>query len=671
VNRYGIYPSVERAAFERADADIEAVVEELLGPASGGALTPALVELEGRTGLVEDLASRLSRPRDDVEPALEQALERRRPEGELVLTGAEVVALLLREAGVRRVFAYAGTSELALCDRIARTPGVELVNGRGDKESAFMAGGASLLTAGAGAAVIHAARGLTNAAGAVADLRRNEVATTLIVGLPSTGSAPYLPPHGEHGLLRGIGSFAKAWHEVGAPPEDDADRRSAAVEFVRVVREALDVAKARPFGPTLVGIPQDVAETAWIPWSALERREPARAAAVSEAGEVAAALAEAERPLLFVDDYFLRYPDARRRLRALGVLTAAPILQLRYTRGAMLFERLSAADVPSFVGWYDRGNPQHARLMLETDLLITLEDRNLYPRVVGELPRCRKVAITSDASKARKNGYLGDDDVLAVGDVGAIIDEVVAALRGGAEHEPWAEPAPDGDETPISAAAAALRSVVAGALADVLEDASQPVVVDDSQMLGGLLADEYERFPSRLRVFGSHGGFVGCGIAYATGLALAEPGCTAVCTLGDQGFTNGLQGLAAAGQEGAPVTFVVGNNGGSVSLHKQSSSDDARSFDSGTHRYLRNAANLDYVELARSFGIRATSLRCDPLDERRLETIATALRDELRRAVLERTPSLIELELPPLGEAWDGIWATAGNEQAALQAVVG
>ena len=212
MNRYGIYPSVERAAFERADADIEAVVEELLGPASGGALTPALVELEGRTGLVEDLASRLSRPRDDVEPALEQALERRRPEGELVLTGAEVVALLLREADVRRVFAYAGTSELALCDRIARTPGVELVNGRGDKESAFMAGGASLLTAGAGAAVIHAARGLTNAAGAVADLRRNEVATTLIVGLPSTGSAPYLPPHGEHGLLRGIGSFAKAWH---------------------------------------------------------------------------------------------------------------------------------------------------------------------------------------------------------------------------------------------------------------------------------------------------------------------------------------------------------------------------------------------------------------------------------------------------------------------------
>ena len=672
MHRYGIYPSTAREAFEDVDdRSPDDVIESLLGPASRGALTPALLELEGREGFLDELSRRVPHSRPDLEAALEDALARRRVDGELLLTGAEAVAILLREAGVRLVFGYAGTSELALCDRVARTPDVELLNGRGDKESAFMAGGASFLTPVAGAAIIHAARGLTNAAGAVGDLRRNEVATTLIVGLPSTGSAPYLPPHGEDGLLRGIGSFAKWWYEAGPPPEDEGARAEAAADFVESVRHALEVAATRPFGPTLVGVPQDVAETPWIPQSTLVRRDrPVPAPAVSEVEDLVAAIEEAERPLLFVDDYLLKYPGARERLRAFAARLGAPVLQVRYVRGPMLFERLSRTDVPQFVGWYDRADPRHARLLLEADLLITLEDRNLYPRVVGELPPCRKAAITSDASKVRKNGYLGEDDVLAVGDVGAILDRVVEGLAHREEREPWSEEAAttNGTTVQLSEAAAAVRAVVAGAFADVLASVPQPLLVDDSQMLGGLLSDEYDRFPPGLRVFGSHGGFVGCGIACATGLALSEPGCTVICTLGDHGFTNGLQGLAAAGHERAPVTYVVCNNGGSVSLHKQSASDDDRSFDAGAHPYLHNAASTSYVDLARAFGVRATSFRCDPgLGEERLAEVAAALREELGRAREAREPSLVEIQLPPLGEAWDGIWATAGNERAALE----
>src|SRR5688572_22465744 len=111
------------------------------------------------------------------------------------VTGADAIAAALYAAGVRHVFAYAGTSELALCDAIDRVDANMLVNGRGDKESAFMAAGASVLEPLRGAAVLHGARGLTNAAGALADVRRSEVGTMFVVGLPSTTSARFLPPH--------------------------------------------------------------------------------------------------------------------------------------------------------------------------------------------------------------------------------------------------------------------------------------------------------------------------------------------------------------------------------------------------------------------------------------------------------------------------------------------
>src|SRR3954467_11150927 len=56
-----------------------------------------------------------------------------------VLTGAETVALILAEHDAETVFAYAGTSELALCDAVEAADRLRLVNARGDKECVFMA----------------------------------------------------------------------------------------------------------------------------------------------------------------------------------------------------------------------------------------------------------------------------------------------------------------------------------------------------------------------------------------------------------------------------------------------------------------------------------------------------------------------------------------------------
>ncbi|KII00303.1 hypothetical protein LP52_01665 [Streptomonospora alba] len=83
-------------------------------------------------GAEEPLAERVSRA------VVESLLGR-----EVQVSGAEAIAVTLADAGVHSVFAYAGTSELAVCDVIARTAVVRLVHGSGAKESAFFAAGES------------------------------------------------------------------------------------------------------------------------------------------------------------------------------------------------------------------------------------------------------------------------------------------------------------------------------------------------------------------------------------------------------------------------------------------------------------------------------------------------------------------------------------------------
>ena len=583
-----------------------------------------------------------------------------------LLSGAEAVGQVLRREGVRTVFAYPGTSELALCAALdALSDDVSLVNARGDREAAFMAGGASWLRPATGAAVLHGARGSTNACGAIADLRRNEIGALLLVGLPSTRSARFLPPHGEERLIEGLGTFAKEAFRVGAPSR--RSREPAARRLVRSLRTAIAVARTPPAGPTLFGIPQDVLENRWVPHDSLDEQAqqvsaPPEAKALDDACQ---ALANARRCVIVADDFLLRDRAAVAVLDEFAGSLDAPVFQIRYRRGPMLFERLSTREVPSFVGWYDPSDRRHRQLMAEADVLVTLEDRNAYRRVVGELPTCRKVAITSDAAKTRKNGYLGEDDVLVVGAVGESLRALVQRLRA----RPRSAQELAGNllarvravRTAPSAHRAPFGEAIGAELGRHFRAMSNPVLIDDSQMFGGMLAEVYDAFPDDLRVFGGHGGFVGARTGYATGLAVNEPDASVTCALGDQSLTNGLQALVATGEQKAPVVYVVCNNGESVSLHKELAEIAG---DNRPPRWLGNAPNLEYAALARACEIPAATVDWTTcVDETDISHAAAELRAELERARASQGPRLVEMRLPPLGDTWDGIWITKGFDE--------
>lgn len=590
------------------------------------------------------------------------------------LTGAEAVAVLLATAGVEKVFVYAGTSELALCDAVDRVEGTRLINGRGDKESAFMAAGASLQVPNKGAAILHGARGLTNAAGAVADARRNEAGTMFVIGLPSSGSARFLPPHGEPDLLSGMGAFADWSWQAPAVPEGDTERQQAAQRFVAQFRYGLDSIAKAPHRPALFGIPQDVAEQRWIGMDELMATPSAAdPAGLLDQPAMEAALQElraAERPVFLVDDYALRYPGIRQALDRISQAVGGAVLQLRYRRGPMLFERLRRDEVTNFVGWLNQFSPEHMELLDSCDLLVTVEDRNIYERVVGRLPGCRKVAVNTDPEKVLKNEYMSAEDVLIVGDPARVLTKLAERLppAGGQRPAAWFPEAartadrvtPEPATTPVDCG----RRSVAKALADVLGGWRRPVLVDDSQMFGGLLSEYYDDFPRGLRVFGGHGGFVGGGLAYAIGLAIAHDDVRVMCTLGDQGFTNSFQGLVAAIQQRARVLFVVCNNGESVSLKKQAAASFGAS--SPERSYLSNVTGFAYHRVTEALGLPSWRVAV-PIGGPPHEVAAASSRlwETVAKAATVDGPSMVELVLPADPDVWRGIWITQGFEQAA------
>ncbi|GAB2948487.1 hypothetical protein GCM10027280_41410 [Micromonospora polyrhachis] len=598
------------------------------------------------------------------------------------LTGAEVVAGLLAAAGVARIFIYAGTSELALGDAIDRVDGLQLSNGRGDKESAFMAAGASLLEPNRGVAVLHGARGLTNAMGAVADARRSEVGTLYIVGLPSTGSARFLPPHGESGLLAGLSGLVD-WHwQAGPVPADPEGCGREARHFVHQFRQALAFSARAPYRPAVFGIPQDAAEQRWLPLDALVSPATAEPPPTVDRSDLKDAVEEmmradlkdaveemmrAERPLFIVDDYALRHTGIRPALDQISTDLGAPVLQVRYRRGPMLFERLRQDEVRNFVGWLDPFHPAHRDLLDQCDLVVTVEDRNIYERVVGALPECRKIAVNTDPGKVLKNEYLQEKDLLVVGDPARVLRDATELFqeRRAATRAPWfgpdaRTPAPATVE-PVSASVQHGRRAVVRALADVLAGWERPALVDDSQMFGGLIAEHYDDLPSGLRVFGGHGAFVGSGLSYATGLAIATDGVRVMCTLGDQAFTNSFQGLVAAVQERARILYIVCNNGESVSLKKQG----VASYGDLSRTYLSNVQGLRYHAVAQAIGVHTEEVAVPiggPAEE--VDAGLRRLSEALGKAAAVDGPSLVELVLPSAPEVWAGIWLTQGFEQA-------
>jgi acetolactate synthase-1/2/3 large subunit len=138
---------------------------------------------------------------------------------------------------------------------------------------------------------------------------------------------------------------------------------------------------------------------------------------------------------------------------------------------------------------------------------------------------------------------------------------------------------------------------------------------------------QYTGFRTQL---GPTNGAMGYGVPAAVAAKLVHPDRIVVCFSGDGDFLMNGQELATAVQYGAPVVFVVVNNGmyGTIRMHQE------REYPARVHGTALQ--NPDFVALARAYGGHGELVE-------RTEQFASAF----ERAIASGVPAILELRIDP------------------------
>ena len=465
------------------------------------------------------------------------------------LTGGQLVARTLRQAGVGHLFTLCGGHILPIYDGCL-TEGVRVIDCRHEQAAAHAGDAYARLTRGIGVAVVVPGPGVTDAVTGVANAYAARSPLLLIGGAAPLG-------------LRGLGALQETEQVALLKPITKgawsvAETRQIPEVLTTAIRTAL---AGRP-GPVFVEIPVDLLMTtiedrlAPIPTGYVHRQR-----AAADAGEVSrlqALLAAAERPVVMAGGG-VYWDDASKSLAAFAECLGAPVFMNGAGRGAL------ATDHPGAFfqtrGWALR----HADLILV--LGTPLDFRLGYGRPPTFAEDAKAVMIDVDPVELGRNRPL---ELGLAGDIDVILRQLTAALpKGRADRTtPWIaelrrrerdarqklDELADTDQAPVShyrwareiARAVTPDTIVVGDGGDVVNCAAKFVPVDRA----GQWLD-----PGPL-------GCLGVGPSFALAAKLLRPDQRVLLISGDGAFgLNGME-LETAVRFKLPFTCIIGNDGG-------------------------------------------------------------------------------------------------------------
>ena len=465
------------------------------------------------------------------------------------LTGGQLVARTLKQAGVGHVFTLCGGHILPIYDGCL-SEGIGIIDTRHEQAAAHAADAYARLTRGLGVAIVVPGPGVTDSVTGVANAYAARSPLVLIGGAAPLG-------------LRGLGALQETEQVALLRP---ITKGAWSVSETRQIPEVLATAvgmelTGRP-GPVFVEIPVDLLMTTIedrlapiTPGYVHRTRAAAEAGAL---GRLEALLASAERPVVMAGGG-VYWDDAAKSLAALAERTGAPVFMNGAGRGAL------ATDHPNAFfqtrGWA----LGHADMVLV--LGTPLDFRLGYGRPPTFAEEAKVAMIDTDPAELGRNRPL---EIGLVGDIDLILRQLTEALPKGLEKRSAAwrgelrrredearaklvELAAT-DQAPVShyrwaweiACAVTPDTIVVGDGGDVVNCAAKFVPVDRP----GQWLD-----PGPL-------GCLGVGPSFALAAKLLRPEQRVLLVSGDGAFgLNGME-LETAVRFKLPFTCVIGNDGG-------------------------------------------------------------------------------------------------------------
>ncbi len=517
------------------------------------------------------------------------------------MNGAQALIRTLVGCGVNTCFSNPGTSEMHFVAALDAVPEMRGVLCLFEGVATGAADGYGRMTGRPAAALLHLGPGLANGLANLHNARRAHTPLLAVVGDHATYHKRFDAPLESD--IDALAGWMSAW-----------SRRSArSADVAADAAEAAAAAMTPPGGIATLILPADVS------WS--EGGEPAPALPVRAVapvpqdviGSAAAALRSGEPCVILLGGPAMRRPG----LAAASRIACAP--------GARLLSETFPARIERGAG-------------------VPAVDRLAYLAefAVAQMAGARRLILAGARAPVSFFAYPGQPsslvpagtqvDVLAADgdDVCGALESVAGLVAPDAKPQPQepVRPAlPDGDLTGESAAA------VIGALLP------EGAIVSDEANTSGLWLPGATAGAPPHDWLTLTGGAIGQGLPVATGAAIACPERSVIALEADGSAMYTISALWTQAREGLDVTTVIFSNGSYAILGMELERVGAQTTGTAARDLLQlSRPDLDFAALAAGMGVPAGRART-----------AGEFAAQLRRALAEPGPHLIEAVVPPIG----------------------
>jgi acetolactate synthase-1/2/3 large subunit len=456
--------------------------------------------------------------------------------------GADALALVLKNAGVKRVFTLSGNHIMSVFDALIDTD-IELVHTRHEAAAVHMADACARLTGEPAVALVTGGPGHANAAPALYTARMAESPVILLSG------------HAPNSEL-GRGAFQELPQaEMARPVSKAAWTCGGSEEVAPDLVRALRLARSGRPGPVNLNLPSDALEGT-VGSKPQPTGDGPRATQHLDRGSAMAVLdrlAHAARPIILVGPSLMSRP-ARARLAALEDACGVPVIGMESPRGM--------AD-PSLGAF--------AQMLAQADCVLLVGKRLDFTIRFGRAPvfqrHCEFLQIDPEQTEINRSiAAVGSRLAFAaVAEIFPAVEALTEKARRNSGSRAWF--------SELKAALAyrptewqRLRSSMPGRvhpldllrpLQAVLDSHADAVFISDGGEIGQW-AQACLHAPQRLT--NGPAGAIGAGLPFALGARFAQPDAPIIATMGDGTFGFHMAELDTAVTHKLPFVAVIGND---------------------------------------------------------------------------------------------------------------
>ena len=558
------------------------------------------------------------------------------------LTGAQSVIRSLEELDVEVIFGIPGGAVLPLYDPLFDSQKLRHVLVRHEQGAGHAASGYAHATGKVGVCMATSGPGATNLVTPLADAQMDSVPVVAITG--QVGRSVIGTDAFQEADISGI-TMPITKHNFLVRSGDD---------IPRVLAEAFHIASTGRPGAVLVDVPKDVLQGqctfSWPPRMDLPGYKPNTKPHNRQIREAAKLIAAARKPVLYVGGGVIR-GNATEQLRQLAELTGIPVVTTLMARGAFPDSHRQHLGMPGM-----HGTVAAVAALQRSDLLIALGTR-FDDRVTGKLdsfaPEAKVIHADIDPAEIGKNR---NADVPIVGDVKAVITELIAALRhdgtpGTIDIGDWWEYLHGVQSTyPLSYGPQSDGSLSPEYVISTLGTIAGPGAV----YVAGV--GQHQMWAAQFISFENPRTWINSGglgtIPAAMGAKIARPEAEVWAVDGDGCFQMTNQELATCAIEGAPIKVALINNG-SLGMVRQWQSLFYQERYSQTDLATHSRRIPDFVKLADALG--CVGLRCE-----REEDVVDVINEA--RAINDR-PVVIDFVVGADAQVWPMVAAGTSNDE--------